>query len=265
MSMEKGPDQAPVPEAATASGATVSTRSSDVHEGGRGTALDTIEKDQARDLTDRIKAALTAAWDLIVEAHETRSWVVLGYPSWDDYCAQEFDAVHRLRLPRDERTETVLLMRDAGMSTRAIASATGLSKSTVAREAAGVPDGTRAPVAGSDGKRYAGKVRDADDGIPPVTLGTIRTAAKQLVGALSVLGTFQCLIEEDAFGRLEVSEQIDAAYVLAQVTLTATDALKQLPLPCEYDRRKIAGWLRRTAEVLGRPSVSVTDEPAGGS
>ncbi|BCL23463.1 hypothetical protein ACPCBX_26985 [Streptomyces tuirus] len=99
--------------------------------------IEAADRDRARQLTDEIKTTLTAAWGLIVEAYEMRAWIALGYESWDRYCAEEFDSAQRLRLPREERSGIVTLMRDAGMSLRAIEAATGVSRETVRRDLSG--------------------------------------------------------------------------------------------------------------------------------
>ncbi|GAA2838192.1 hypothetical protein RMN57_13005 [Kitasatospora sp. CM 4170] len=116
-------------------------------------ALPSVE--EARQLTARIKVAVEGTWLLIQEAYTTRTWAVLGYDSWDAYCATEFGQT-RLRLPREERQEVVASLRESGLSVRAIASATGVGVGTVHRElsSAGVPNGTPA-VQGADGKTYA--------------------------------------------------------------------------------------------------------------
>jgi hypothetical protein len=101
----------------------------------------TLDVDEARRLTDDIKGFVTFTWDLVQEAYAGRAWAVLGYSSWDDYCEEEFGA-SRLRLPREERSEVVASLHEAGLSVRAIAVATGSSKSTVARELSPVPNGT---------------------------------------------------------------------------------------------------------------------------
>lgn len=85
---------------------------------------------QARELTDRIKVAVDGTWELIKQAYLMRAWDALGYTSWDDYCTREF-GTSRLRLPREERQEVVISMREIGMSQRAIAAATGNSTRTV--------------------------------------------------------------------------------------------------------------------------------------
>ncbi len=109
---------------------------------------------QARALTDRIRIAVEGTWLLIQEAYTSRAWAALGYETWDTYCAAEFGTA-RLRLPREDRQEVVASLRDSGLSTRAIAAATGLSKGTVGRELATAPVGAVDAVQGVNGKTYA--------------------------------------------------------------------------------------------------------------
>lgn len=114
-----------------------------------------LAPDQARRLTDRIKVAIEGTWQLIQEAYLTRAWAALGYATWDEYCTREF-GTSRLRLPREERQEVVGSLRDAGLSTRAIAAATGISKNTVTEDLREVSQiGTVAQVTGMNGKTYA--------------------------------------------------------------------------------------------------------------
>lgn len=110
---------------------------------------------EARELTDRIKRQVSDLWGLIVRAYESRTWAVLGYESWDEYCEVEFEA-SRIRVPREDRKEIVCSLRDRGLSTRAIASATGVGPTTVRRELAGAPNGApeQPKVKGVDGKTY---------------------------------------------------------------------------------------------------------------
>lgn len=94
-----------------------------------------VEITDARALTDQIRAAVGSVWDLIVEAYTSRAWATLGYESWDDYTRWEFDGA-RIALPREDRQEVVASLRDSGLSLRAIASATGVSKGTVQNDLA---------------------------------------------------------------------------------------------------------------------------------
>jgi len=90
----------------------------------------------ATERADRIRAGLRK-WTELVEdikaAFAARDWDALGYSSWDSYVAGEFGQF----LPRfgsgDERRQIVMDLSDAGLSTRAIAAATGTSKSSVSR------------------------------------------------------------------------------------------------------------------------------------
>ena len=127
-----------------------------------------ISAQDARNLTDKIKAGTAALWELIKEAYASRAWASLGYASWDDYCTQEF-GTSRIRLPREERREVVSSMREIGMSTRAIASATGMSAMQASRDSRGVTNVTPGsslsascePV-GVDGKTYRAPTRAED-------------------------------------------------------------------------------------------------------
>lgn len=89
-------------------------------------------QNQARLLTNKIKAALDDVWNLILQAWEERADKVLGYKTWDLYCINEFDS-HHLRVPREERGQIVTSMRKAGMTYREIAAATGMSKDAAQR------------------------------------------------------------------------------------------------------------------------------------
>ncbi|WP_378735998.1 hypothetical protein [Nocardia brasiliensis] len=109
----------------------------------------------ARELTDRIRAGVDAVWELIMRAFTTRVWTALGYASWDEYCAKEFDTT-RLRLPREQRREVVASMHEIGMSTRAIASALRSSTRTIGTDLGQVSSRTTpgTTVTGLDGKSY---------------------------------------------------------------------------------------------------------------
>lgn len=135
-----------------------------------GNAPDVAEftADEAREHTDKIRSWANAGWEMIRDAYQRRAWAVLGYQSWDAYCHVEFQGV-QLRLPREDRTQVVTSLREAGLSIRAIASATGLGDKTVQRDLRDGPgvvndytsasdNGTPAEparVTGSDGKSYA--------------------------------------------------------------------------------------------------------------
>lgn len=108
----------------------------------------------ARETIDKIRGHLADAWHLAVKSYEGRAWIALGYESWDAMCDAEFDEV-RCRIPREKFADTVTTLADSGMPVRAIAAATGTSKSTVARQVSqsGTGDDDRR-VVGLDGKSY---------------------------------------------------------------------------------------------------------------
>lgn len=89
--------------------------------------------EEARALTARIRSAVAGVWPLLAEAYGTRAWEALGYASWDEYTAAEFDGA-RIRIPLGERRQVVAGLRETGMSTRAIGSALGVSYATVQRD-----------------------------------------------------------------------------------------------------------------------------------
>lgn len=85
---------------------------------------------EARDLTDEIRQTLRAGHELIIRAFKGRAWIALGYKTWDDYCAGEFNEARMVRLMPEQRREIVADLRRAGMGTKAIGSALGVSHET---------------------------------------------------------------------------------------------------------------------------------------
>lgn len=88
----------------------------------------------------------------IATAYAERDWFTLGYASFEAYVESEFSEA-RLRLSPDERREAVAELRRAGMSTRAIGAALGVSKDTAARDLSTVSDETVPDrITGTDGR-----------------------------------------------------------------------------------------------------------------
>ena len=113
---------------------------------------------------------MESIYHLIRAAYQGRAWSVLGYGSWDEYVTREFGNLH-LRPPLEDRQDVVLSLREVGMSTRAIASATQISEATVRRELNGsgasndAPESRCAVVTGMDGKTYQARAsRRTDEG-----------------------------------------------------------------------------------------------------
>lgn len=109
-------------------------------------------REQAMARRDRIRAGLLTLWDDVKEAWRCRDWLALGYATWEEMCEAEYPMALAIR--REERPEIVADLRAEGMSTRAIAAATGVSNATISRDLSGVTDVTPEPVTGTDGKTY---------------------------------------------------------------------------------------------------------------
>lgn len=88
---------------------------------------------EARTLVDGMRRDVADLGDRIATAYLGRAWVALGYGDWDALCEAEFDGA-RLRIPREQRVEQVQSLRSAGLSTRAIGSALGVSPQTVSND-----------------------------------------------------------------------------------------------------------------------------------
>lgn len=138
----------------------------------------TLQEANAR--AERIRQGLESYAVLredLAAAYLARDWHALGYESWDRYVEAEFTAA-RLALPREERRELVAYFREQGMSTRAIAAATGVSREQVRRDTNVSPAAEPSNVVGIDGKTYTPRqaepeVVDAeiveDQTLPPIT------------------------------------------------------------------------------------------------
>lgn len=94
---------------------------------------DALELLEARQRLERVKSGVERIWDDLVALYQGRAWIVLGYASWESLCDAELDGA-RIALPRQQRQEVVCDLREAGMSTRAIASAVGVTQMTVVRD-----------------------------------------------------------------------------------------------------------------------------------
>lgn len=132
-----------------------------------------LNENQARELTAKIYGHLDQAWELIKKAYNGRADMALGYASWDEYCKGEFHG-SQLRLPLVKRREVVKTLTEAGLSTRAIASATGISRPTVMADQKAQVDniGPVASTPGLDGKIRTRTLKTTDASATIVLDGT---------------------------------------------------------------------------------------------
>lgn len=115
-------------------------------------------RDEAVRRAERLRAGLVRYSEMrqdIADAFAGRDWIALGYEAWAAYVEGEFGE-QLAQLGRGERQQAVSDLRGQGMSTRQIATATGISDMQVRRDLTQVrPDVAPAAVTGSDGKTYA--------------------------------------------------------------------------------------------------------------
>ena len=92
-----------------------------------------LDKGTAERLVQEIRVMDAELWEKMMDLYEGRAWIALGYSSWGELCDTEFKA-NNFRIPREDRREIVMSMRERGMSTRAIGKAIGVGYDTVQRE-----------------------------------------------------------------------------------------------------------------------------------
>lgn len=226
-----------------------------------GEIVDLLDEGQARDLTDRIKAELSATWDLITEAYQRRAWAALGFQSWDAYCKTEFGA-SRIKLPSEERREVVSSLRDAGLSIRAIAAATGSARSTVEKDVKqvsriGTPDLDRSEVE----PNFGTKVKGTDGKIykPTKTTTTERiTQTRQTVTedeATSINNAFEKAVDPDLTYRVNVDKALGKAHDLIQIDVDrAVSSAGESANGHRQLVQSIHRWCDRYLQQAARPS-----------
>lgn len=106
-----------------------------------------LDRSEAEKLDGRIRRLAKQAGDqlltvgrLLDEARAGRAHEALGFPSWTAYVADALGGT--LQLSGEARQAMVQMMAGEGMSVRAIAGATGVSKSTVDRDLSQASDDT---------------------------------------------------------------------------------------------------------------------------
>lgn len=203
-----------------------------------GEVVDLMGEDEARLLVGRVNRAAVDMVNSIERIWSGRGWLALGYDSWDELCESEFSDMPRLG--REQRAELVRSLRSLGMSTRAIASASGVSKDTVARDLRGVSDETPAdPVTGNDGKTYQptqpakttvteresfSRKTETDEpapvadggpgGDPPSPPGSVEQDEAEVINQ-----AFERHVDPAADYRLHVTKRLDAALNLKQLDI----------------------------------------------
>lgn len=197
-----------------------------------------LTEDEARSLTDSIKGDLSDVWEKITEAYTGRAWHALYYESWDQYCREEFGA-SRLRLPSEERREVVGSLRDAGLSIRAIAAATGSARNTVKADLRQVGQSdppeveprfkkSQQKITGTDGKSYEKRTERTSTSVttekfPPTTAGKEGAGSPESAPASSdaerINGAFANGVDPVLEYRAKFSKKLDAAFQIVSADI----------------------------------------------
>jgi hypothetical protein len=206
-----------------------------------GLIVEQMSPDEARKLTDRIRAQLNDIWDLIVEAYARRAWLSLDYLDWDCYCHHEFGS-NRLRIPREERGAIVLSLRSAGLSYRAIGSATGLSKdtvqramskSTVSNETPAHDSGKYRFITGLDGKKRRPKHR-------PRTRDERRLDALEKINRRTIRAYVAVIAWNDKYGNTADSHELGLIEFSRDLVTQMVKILDEMSTPTLLDDEDVA-------------------------
>lgn len=114
-----------------------------------------LSPEEARALTDEIRASMEELAPVVTRAYKGRVWIALGYESWEAWVAGELGGP--LRLGRNDRKQAVAELRQAGMSTRGIGTALGVHHDTIAEDVKELSEIRQLPdsLTGTDGKTYS--------------------------------------------------------------------------------------------------------------
>lgn len=120
--------------------------------------VEQLSEEDARKLTEELREAceeianwIERAQELVVQAYAGRAWAALGYETWQAYCDAELPA--RPQLTVDERRSIVSMLRQHGLSTRAISAVTGAGYGTTQRDIRSTdPNGSVQNVQSLDGR-----------------------------------------------------------------------------------------------------------------
>jgi hypothetical protein len=114
-----------------------------------------LSYEEARKLTDEIKGELKEVYRKIILAFEGEAWKALEWGSWEEYVKAEFPMMPRLS--RADRAKISAEMYEAGMTTREVGAALGVSFKTVANDLHADDDLSCNFTQGTSGAQLAGE------------------------------------------------------------------------------------------------------------
>lgn len=184
---------------------------------------------QAKTAVQAIRTSYDDLADKITKLWEGRAWEALNYKSWEAMCPAEFGD---RKLPEPVRKATVRQLRSQGMSTRAIAAATGASEGTVGRDLASAPNGAVessngiSHITGVNGKTYkATSPRPPKPEPKPEPAITIRDLRNELVRIAERAAIAADYVEELGY------EAVNSDNDVIQRMLTASHLVRVLVAP----------------------------------
>lgn len=92
-------------------------------------AVAPLELARVRQRIAQVRELLADARELLAELYDSRAWITLGLPSWDELCRRELPELAEL-LTLAERKALVVELRRGGLSLRAAAAPAGVAANT---------------------------------------------------------------------------------------------------------------------------------------
>ena len=180
------------------------------------TTTTTLSVDEARDLTQRVRQTGAILAAQIERAYVGRIWEALGFDTFHDWLDDALGDA-RPKLTRDERRSLVSTLREAGESTRSIASVAGVSVGTVHHDitcselntstddeiidAEVAEPITTTNVVGRDGKKYPAKKVHANTPAPRLRFNQTHNYWKMQSAARRLANRLEAVAADDRFDK----------------------------------------------------------------
>ncbi len=254
------------------------------HQGGDAAAAARIESSwseepldaaSARRLTEQIRTAPRQVCLLLLEAHERRAWVILGYVRWEDYVATEFGFSRSRSYELLDQGRVILALQQAA-GIAEIPDISGYAAGQIKRDLPEIKERIRAQTAGVSGEAAMQQALDVVE--------LYRTQTKARVGADRVVaassggtvvaapGVSEVVAAPAAGGTLH--HGLDPGCSLHEVMVWLADlppapvVVSRIPDLSAYDTvdvRQIVRWLGEFATELDRrrPPCSEAARRAG--